>query len=236
MSGELVAIIPARGGSRRVPRKNVRPMHGRPLISYTIEAAVGSGLFSRVICSTDSSEIATTAREAGAEVPFLRDESLADDVTPVSAATADMLRRINAGGSRYEAVCQLMPNCPLRDAQDIRASHAQFRATGTAAQISVIRYGWQNPWWAMRRDPDFGLDPLFPEALQSRSQDLPELFCPTGAIWWARADALLRELTFHMPGRTGWEIGWQHGMDIDTEEDWQMAAVLMQLEQARAAG
>jgi N-acylneuraminate cytidylyltransferase len=90
-----------------------------------------------------------------------------------------------------------------------------------------MRFGWQNPWWAMRRNPDYTLDPLFKEKLSARSQDLPELFCPTGALWWAQADVLRREGSFHVTGRTGWEIDWRQGMDIDTEDDWEMAEVLM---------
>ena len=224
-----LAVIPARGGSKRIPGKNVRPMHGRPLLAYTVEAAVGSGLFERVIVTTDSAEIAVIAQASGAEVPFLRDPTLADDITPVSRATIDVLERLGQAGQAYEQVCQLMPNCPLRTSEDVTASHRQFVATSASAQISVVRFGWQNPWWAMRRASDLTITPLFAEAMTQRSQDLPELFCPTGAVWWATTDALLREGTFHMAGRTGWEIHWTHGLDIDTEDDWLLTDVLMGL-------
>ena len=224
-----LAVIPARGGSKRIPKKNVRHMRGRPLLAYTVGAAVKSGLFERVVVTTDSAEIAEIARASGAEVPFLRDPTLADDVTPVSMATIDALERLAHRGQRFEHVCQLMPNCPLRTADDIAASYRQFLATCPASQISVVRFGWQNPWWAMQRSPDLTVEPLFAEAMTQRSQDLPELFCPTGAVWWARSDALRHEGTFHMPGRTGWEIHWIHGMDIDTEDDWLLADVLMGL-------
>lgn len=236
MNMARLAVIPARGGSKRVPRKNVRDMLGRPLIAYTIEAALKSDLFERIVVSTDSPEIAAVAQSAGAEVPFLRDANLADDVTPVSAVTVDILQRLDPDASRYAQVCQLMPNCPLRDARDIADSHRQFQATAAASQISVVRYGWQNPWWAMQRGDNYQLEPLFPDALRARSQDLPELYCPTGAVWWAQAEVLRREGGYHIAGRTGWEISWQHGMDIDTEEDWAMAMLLIRLEQARDAG
>lgn len=236
MNKTAVAIIPARGGSKRVPRKNVRPMAGTPLIQYTIDAALRSGVFDRVLVSTDCHEIASVAVAAGAEVPFLRDASLADDITPVSVATVDMLRRIDSAAMQYREVCQLMANCPLRDATDIRNSYRQFVASTASVQMSVMRYSWQNPWWAMRLKGGNELEPVFPEALESRSQDLPELFCPTGAIWWAQCDVLCREGTFHLDGRTGWEIGWQHGMDIDTEEDWAIAETLMALEHKTSTG
>ena len=177
-AGGALAVIPARGGSRRVPRKNIREMHGRPLLAYSVEAALRSGLFARVVVSTDDAEIAAVARALGADVPFLRAPALADDVTPVSRATIDVVDRLEAAGEAYLEVCQLMPNCPLRTADDVVASHRQFTERPAEAQISVARYGWQSPWWAMRRAADGSLDPLFPDAMRQRSQDLPELSAP----------------------------------------------------------
>jgi N-acylneuraminate cytidylyltransferase len=220
-----LAVIPARGGSRRVPGKSIRDLLGRPAIAYTIDAALECGLFERVIVTTDSEAIAAVGRSCGAEVPFLRDAGLADDQTPVSAATVDALQRL--GADSFEHVAQLMPNCPLRIAEDIRSSHGAFVASGAPAQLSVARFGFQNPWWAVRRDPRGRLVPLFSDRITARSQDLPELFCPTGAVWWVQTAVLLRERTFHVPGRTGWELPWQRAMDIDTEDDWQLAEQLL---------
>ena len=222
-----LAVIPARSGSKRVPGKNVRSMKDQPLIAYTIQAALASGVFERVVVSTDSPAIAAIAGEFGAEAPFLRDGSLADDLTPVSAATLDAVERLDPEGRAYRRVAQLMANCPLRTAEDVRSSYRAFLAGSAQAQISVTRYGWQNPWWALRRNDDGRLEPVFDGRLAQRSQDLPELFCPTGAIWWAEASALRREGTYHMPDRAGWEIDWRHAVDIDTEEDWELAALLM---------
>jgi CMP-N-acetylneuraminic acid synthetase len=231
MPEACIAVIPARGGSKRIPKKNLKQMRGKPLIAYTIEAAAQSGIFERILVSTDCLEIAETAQRHGAEVPFLRDPNLADDITPVSAATVDMLLRVDPDGDRYGFVCQLMPNCPLKTALDIADSHRQFVDTGAGSQLSVVRYGWQNPWWAMRRDNEFRLDPVFKDAMTQRSQDLPELFCPTGAIWWAKTAVLRREGTYHTAEKTGWEIPWQRGLDIDTYDDWAMAEVLLRLDQ-----
>ena len=228
-SGLSLAVIPARGGSKRIPQKNIRLLDGKPLLTYTIEAAIDSKLFEQVIVSTDSLEIAEIAQRCGALVPFMREASLADDMTPVSQVTADALDRLDASGKRYRDICQLMPNCPLRRASDIADSYRQFMVTGSRAQISVVRYGWQNPWWAMRQDNNHLLDPIFKDYMTARSQDLPELYCPTGAIWWMKADALRQERTFHIPGRTGWEIPWQRGLDIDTQDDWSLAEALFHL-------
>ncbi|HEU4713603.1 MAG TPA: acylneuraminate cytidylyltransferase family protein [Pyrinomonadaceae bacterium] len=230
-----LAVIPARAGSKRIPGKNIRNLLGKPVIAYTIEAAIQSGLFERVVVSTDSEEIAEIARHHHADVPFLRASDLADDRTAVSLVTLDALTRLDPAGEKYWCVAQLMANCPLRTRDDVRNSYRQFVETQAESQLSVVRYGWQNPWWAMRRAEDYSLQPLFENEITTRSQDLPDLFCPTGAIWWARAEVLLRERTFHTTNRTGWEIPWQRGVDIDTEDDWQMADLLMRsLAQGRA--
>jgi pseudaminic acid cytidylyltransferase len=229
LADACLAVIPARGGSKRIPGKNLRCLEGKPLLAYTVEAALHCGMFDRVVVTTDSPEIAEAARRCGAEIPFLRDPGLSDDFVPVSAATVDALQRLDPSRSAFAHVCQLMPNCPLRTAGDILDSHEQFVRTGADSQLSVVRYGWQNPWWAMRRDEHFLLAPLLENTLTQRSQDLPELFCPTGAVWWAKADALRREGTYHMDAKTGWEIPWRRGIDIDTEADWGMAEVLMKI-------
>jgi CMP-N-acetylneuraminic acid synthetase len=229
-----LAVIPARAGSKRLPDKNVRVMCSKPAIAYSIEAARHSGLFARVIVSTDSERIAEIAIRFGAEVPFLRDATLADDQTPVSMATADALARLDPTGRTFNAVAQLLPTCPLRDAADVRDSFRQFVASQARTQLSIARYGWQPPWWAMRRAPDLSLRPLFPHEAVQRSQDLPAVFCPTGAIWWARAEVLREARTYHIDGRTGWEIDPLHGLDIDTNEDWRLAEALMLMQQRLA--
>jgi CMP-N-acetylneuraminic acid synthetase len=233
MSKKAIAIIPARGGSKRIPGKNIYPLAGKPLIAYSIVAALESALFHRVIVSTDSEEIAGVAQSWGAEVPFFRSAEISNDITPVSAVTADALARLDPDGRQYETVAQLMPNCPLRTAQDLVASQEQFRETGANSQISVVRYGWQNPWWAMRRSTGtFELDPLFPREMTARSQDLPELFCPTGAIWWGKTSVIRQQRTFHIPERTGWEIRWERGIDIDTFDDLELAEAVLLMERS----
>ena len=222
-----IAVIPARGGSRRIPRKNVIDLAGRPMIGHTIQAALESECFSRVVVSTDDAEIAAIAREIGAEVPGLRPLSLADDQTPVSAATAYLLRELAEDGATYDLVCQLMANCPLRTAADVRLSLDAFQASDATAQISVTRFRFQSPWWAAQLDAGHHLEPLFSEAATARSQDLPALFCPTGAVWWARSGVLLEEETFHVDGRTGWEMSWINALDIDEPDELELARVLM---------
>jgi len=222
-----LAVIPARAGSKRLPGKNVRTLCGLPALAWSIAAARDSKLFSLVMVSTDSEAIADVALRFGAEVPFLRGAELSDDETPVSSVTVDALKRVDPTGRRFASVAQLMPNCPLRDAADVRVSYEQFIETEALSQLSVARFGWQTPWWAMRRGDDFTLAPLFPREAVMRGQDLPPVFCPTGAIWWARAETLRAAGTYHVTGRTGWEIDPVHAIDIDTEDDWRLAEALM---------
>ncbi len=224
---KTLAVIPARGGSKRLPRKNIRDLGGLPLIAYTLRAALESELFSRLVVSTDDIEIADIAKSFGAEIPFMRD-SLADDHSPVSLVTLDALKRLN---EPFDAVAQLMPNCPFRTAEDVKGSFEQFKKSDADTQLSVTRYGWLNPWWAMKLKDR--LEPLFPEALKTRSQDLDPLFCPTGAIWWAKPEALKTHKTFYAPNYGGFELSWDHALDIDDADDWKMAEALLILREQK---
>ncbi len=222
-----LAVIPARGRSKRIPYKNIRDFLGKPIIAYTIEAAIESGVFESVLVSTDDQAIAKIACRYGAQVPFIRLESIADDYTPVSLVTLDALERVDPDGGQYEYIAQFMANCPLRSVKDILNSYCKFLETDTESQISIARYGWQNPWWAMAMDNHNKLTPIFQEQTTKRSQDLPEIFCPTGAIWWVKADVLRQEKTFYTTNHTGWEMPWYRAIDIDTEDDWKLAEILM---------
>lgn len=228
-----IAIIPARGGSKRLPRKNILDFHGRPMLDWTIEAALKSSAFDRVLVSTDDSEIAQVALAAGAEVPFLRDAA-ADDMSGVSVATLRALEQSeHHWATAFDVVCQLMPNCPMRDADDIVSSLDRFEQTGAPAQLSCFRYGWMNPWWASTLDEDGRSTPIFPDALKQRSQDLPPLFCPTGAIWIAQSDMLKGHRTFYAPGYTFHPVDWLSAMDIDDAADLEMAKVCYELKRRK---
>ena len=149
---KAIAIILARGGSKRLPRKNVLEIGGKPMVAWTIEAALQSGSFDRVLLSTDDPTIADIGRLHGAEVPFLR-QTAADDMTPSSEATLAALAQAEAHWSeRYALVAQLMANCPLRNSNNVRDAVSNFRASTASAQISCFKFGWMNPWWAVKLD------------------------------------------------------------------------------------
>jgi CMP-N-acetylneuraminic acid synthetase len=218
-----IAIILARGGSKRLPRKNILDFHGKPLIAWTIEAALKSTQYDRVLVSTDDQEIASIARSFGAEVPFLRDTA-ADDLTPSSEATLAALGQAEQyWGEQFDLVSQLMANCPLRDSADITESVLNFIGKDVESQISSFRYGWMNPWWAAKLDQHATPEYLFPEARVARSQDLPTLYCPSGAIWIARAPALKSSRTFYLSSHSFHSLSWISAIDIDDAEDFEMA-------------
>jgi len=218
-----IAIILARGGSKRIPNKNIIKLHGKPLVAWTIEAARDSQKFDKVLLSTDSEDIAEVGLQYGAEVPFLRSEA-SDDYTPSSEATIFALTQAEKYWKcRYDTVTQLMANCPLRNADDITQSIDNFNDNNSAAQLSCFKFGWMNPWWAFQVGIHNEMNPCFPEALKKRSQDLPKLYCPSGAIWLAKRDHLLTQNSYHGKLSRAFELDWISSVDIDQYEDLQMA-------------
>jgi len=218
-----IAIVLARGGSKRLPRKNIVDLAGKPMLAWSVEAALDSGCFDRVLVSTDDAEIARVGRHFGAEVPFLRTRA-ADDHAPASDATRVALAQAeHHWGDRYDYVAQLMANCPLRNAQDTKDGFRAFLRSGAPAQISAFRFGWMNPWWAARISDERQPTYLFPDAHDVRSQDLPPLYCPTGAFWIAHHDQFLEAGSFYMPAHVLYPMDWMSALDIDDEDDLRMA-------------
>ena len=196
------------------------------MIAWTIEAALESRLFHRVLVSTDSVEIANVARQYDAEVPFLR-ETHCDDFSTVSEATVAALKQARLYWQEdYDTVVQLMANCPLRNAKDILESVKSFESNEAAFQISCFKYGWMNPWWAAKLDPKGKPKPIFESSLSARSQDLPELYCPTGATWIAKSAALIKSHNFYGEGHIFYPMKWSHSVDIDDYDDLAFAEVL----------
>ena len=222
-----IAIIPARGGSKRLPGKNILDFCGKPMIAWTIEAAIHSGSFDRILVSTDDEMIAQIARDYGAEAPFLR-ATAADDISPISAATLVALEQAESHwGQQFNTVVQLMANCPIRGSKEIFEAMHAFKESGSRFQISCFPFGWMNPWWAAKLDETGRPEALFPGAMVARSQDLAKLYCPTGAIWIADAAALKCEKTFYGKGHRYQPMHWSSAVDIDDPEDLEMALAIL---------
>ena len=228
-----IAIILARGGSKRLPGKNKRMFHGKPLVVWTIEAALLSKCFDKVLLSTDSQEIAEIGIEHGAQVPFLRDRA-ADDHSASSQATLAALDQAEEyWDESFAVVAQLMANCPLRTSQHVCNAMNNFLRSDASSQISCFKFGWMNPWWAAKMNSDGRLEWIFPEARHSRSQDLPDLYCPSGALWIAKSQSLRAHQSFYSPDHVFDVMDWMSAMDIDEEEDWVMAEACKTLQRTK---
>jgi len=223
----IVAIIPARGGSKRIPHKNIVDFNGKPLIAWTIEAAQKAGIFDAIVVSTDSEEIAEVSKAYGAEVPFLRDQK-ADDFSPVSEAIIRTIEQLESVGRTYDLVVQLFAVCPLRTSDEILESLEFFFERKAPLLVSCFKFVGMNPYWAIKLDDQFKGERLFNE-ITMRSQDIPELFSPTGAIWIGEIDTLKKEGTFFGKDQIFWEIDWISGIDIDDNKDLKLAAALSTL-------
>ncbi len=214
-----ICVIPARGGSKRIPKKNIIDFFGKPLIAWTIESAIRSDLFDDIIVSTDSDEIGNISKSFGAKV-FKRVD-FADDVTPVSEATINTVTNLNY--SNRDIIYQLMANCPLRTEHDILSATEYFDGLETFdSLISCFKFGWMNPWWALKKI-DGKYSPLFEISRNIRSQDLEELFCPTGSIWISTLDSLLKQNSYYTGNHTYFNIPMMSAMDIDDVDDLNMA-------------
>lgn len=223
----IVAIIPARGGSKRIPHKNIVDFCGKPLIAWTIEAAHKTGIFDAIVVSTDDEEIAKISREYGAEVPFLRDKK-ADDYSPVSEAIIRTIEQLEEVGRTYDLVVQLFAVCPLRTSGEIIDALDFFTEKKTSLLASCFKFVGMNPYWSLKLDDQFRGERLFDE-INMRSQDVPDLYCPTGAIWIGEIETLKKEGTFFGKDQIFWVIDWISGIDIDDEKDLKLAAALKSL-------
>lgn len=217
-----LCVIPARGGSKRIPRKNIRPFHGRPIIGWSIEVARDSGLFGRIVVSTDDPEIAEIARAAGAEVPFVRPADLATD----QAATVPVIAQAVAAlaVAPDTPVCCLYATAPFLRADDL-AEGLRLLQAGASYAMAVTRFDYPIQR-ALRRGADGAVAMMDPALMQVRSQDLEPAWHDAGQFYWARAATWAAEVPVFGPGAHGVALPSHRVVDIDTEDDWTRAEAL----------
>ncbi len=218
-------VIPARGGSKRIPRKNIRQFHGRPMIGWSIAVALNSGLFDRIVVSTDDDEICEIARAQGAEVPFIRPKHLANDhatTMPVIAHAIDALAL-----SEKDPVCCLYATAPFVHANDL-AQGLQLLKSGARFAMSVSRFDYPIQR-ALRRGPDGAVCMMDPTQMLVRSQDLEPAWHDAGQFYWGSASAWTTEKIIFGAGAHGVVIPSNRVVDIDTLEDWTRAEALFQV-------
>jgi len=227
-----VAIIPARGGSKRIPKKNIRLFAGKPIIAYSIEVALASGLFERVIVSTDDEAIAETSRQFGAEAPFVRPSRLSDDFSGTNAVTAHAIEWLVANSkSDINLACCIYATAPFIEAWALHEGYNQLNSRPErlfAYPVTTFPFPIQR---AIKITSNLGVEPFYPEHTAARSQDLIESFHDAGQFYWGRPQAFLTGSALYAPHSIPLILPRHRVQDIDTEEDWKRAEILYKVMQ-----
>jgi pseudaminic acid cytidylyltransferase len=217
-----LAVIPARGGSKRIPRKNIKPFSGLPMIAWSIKAALQSKCFDRIIVSTDDAEIAQVAQAHGAEVPFVRPPELSDDHTGTIPVIAHAIDWQNNNGESAKEVCCIYATAPFVRAEDLQRGLITLQTTGAEYAFSVTSYAFPIHR-AVRITSDQRLEMFQPEHFGTRSQDLPEAWHDAGQFYWGKAQAWLQGKPLFSHDAAPVQLPRYRVQDIDTSEDWEHA-------------
>ena len=225
MDAKTIAVIPARGGSKRIPRKNIKPFCGKPMIAYSIEAAIRSGIFDEIIVSTDDEEIADVAKNAGASVPFMRPKELSDDFTATGAVVEHAIKFLQARGDRIKFVCTIYATAPLIDEIYIKLGLEKLRASNAKNAFSCTSMPFPI-WRTFKIAKDGRCEMFWRENFDKRSQDLEEAYQDAGQFYWTNLDAPSSDEIFF--GRDSIAIVLPRHLvqDIDTPQDWIRAEFL----------
>ena len=220
-----LCVIPARGGSKRIPRKNLRPFAGKPIMAWSIEAALACGLFDRVMVSTDDTEIAHVARAHGAEIPFMRPSELADDHTGTNAVVKQAIQWHQDQGQIVEVACCLYATAPFVQASALQEGHQKLMNSDKAFVFSVTRYDYPVQR-ALRLTEAGEVEALYPAYRQTRSQDLEPAYHDAGQFYWGRAQAFMEDAVLFSNVSLPVILPSHLVQDIDTEEDWRRAELM----------
>lgn len=212
-----IAVIPARGGSKRILKKNIRKFCGKEIIGYSIETALATNLFDSVIVTTDDREIAKVALSFGAEVPFMRPSELSDDITGTTPVIRHALQWCLDDGRDIKAVCGLYATAPFTTREDLTKGYEALRHAPASFSITTFPFPIYR---GLKQDDNSRVSLIWPEHLMTRSQDLPEAYHDCGQFYWATRDFLLSGKEFMGGEATGVTLPRHRVQDIDTEEDW----------------
>jgi pseudaminic acid cytidylyltransferase len=221
-----IAVIPARGGSKRIPRKNIKVFDGLPMIAYAIRAALETKLFEQVLVSTDDEEIAEVAKLHGASVPFKRPPELSDDQTVTVPVIGHATHWLMSQGHAVEAVCCIYPCVPFLKSENLIDAHHLFESKKADYVYPIVAFH-SSPWRAMTRPQDGPMQFIFPEYELTRTQDLHLCYHDAGMFYWGKASAWVSGLKMHSNGY-GFVMDGKSIVDIDTAEDWARAERIAQ--------
>lgn len=217
-----LAVIPARGGSKRIPRKNIKIFCGQPMIAWSIQAALNSACFDRIVVSTDDAEIAEVARELGAEVPFIRPHVLADDHTGTLPVIRHAIQACAMQGFHATQVCCIYATAPFITTKDILQGLEISERSGITYAFTATTYAFPIQH-ALKLHPAGGVEMFNPEHFNTRSQDLEEVIHDAGQFYWGKVDSWMQELPFFTVNSCPVLLPRHRVQDIDTVEDWQRA-------------
>lgn len=220
-----IAVIPARGGSKRIPRKNIKLFCGKPMIAWPIEAAKSSGLFEHVIVSTDDSEIAVVAKQWGAEVPFMRSEALSNDHAGTTPVIAHATQWTLDQGLDVEAVCCIYATAPFMQVDDLKRGWAVMNSGDWDYTFTVTDFA-APIFRSFKQTPEGGIEMFFPEHFTARSQDFPTALHDAGQFYWGRPSAWLENRRIFDRRSKPIMIPRWRVQDIDTPDDWERAEML----------
>ncbi len=222
-----IAIIPARGGSKRIPGKNIKEFNGKPIIAYSIEKAIESGLFDTVVVSTDNEEIAKVAQSFGAEIPFLRPIEISDDFTGINPVISHALNNIDTDG--YNFACCIFATSPLLKVDDLKESFKLISKSEYKFIFSATEFPHPIQRGFKKKDSGKGLEMLFPDQYLTRSQDFPEWMHDAGQFYWGDIDSWLEESMNFDENSFAYKLPMWRVQDIDTMEDWRRAEVISKI-------
>lgn len=230
-SSEALCIIPARGGSKRIPRKNIRPFLGRPIMTYVIEAALASGCFAEVMVSTDDDEIAEVAEACGAKVPFRRSPETSHDHANFPTVLMEVLREYRERGREFEYTCGCYATSALTTPQHLREGLDKLRAdTSLSYVVPVVPFGY--PIQRALRILSGHIEMFQPEHYHTRSQELEKAYHDAGQWYWMRSNAMFDAIPVFSPSANAVVVSDMDAQDIDTEEDWRLAELKFQMRHA----
>ena len=222
-----IAVVTARGGSKRIPRKNIKLFCGKPIMAYSIEAALQSGVFDTVMVSTDDEEIARIAKQYGAEVPFFRSESTSNDYATTAQVLTEVLAEYAKRGKQYDQLCCLYPTAPFITSVRLKQAVELLEESGSDGVLPVVRFSFP-PQRGVILDNGY-LRYKWPEHSNARSQDLEPIFHDVGQFYCVRTESFERQKTLVMEKTVPLILSELEIQDIDTEEDWQLAEVKFRL-------
>ena len=222
-----IAIIPARGGSKRIPRKNIKDFCGKPIVAYSIEAALQTKLFDEVMVSTDDPEIAGVAKRYGSSVPFLRSAEAANDFAILKDVLVEVLGEYERRGKIFDQVCCILPTAPLISADDIIKAYEILKDTGCVSVIPVVKYSY-TIFRSLKID-DGHLVMNWPENYPKRSQDLPDAYHDAGLFYWYSKRYFKEQTAGFGEKACPYILDEEKVQDIDTESDWKLAELKYRL-------